>query len=40
MHSVVKIIKMNSKVDYLFPGEDYKPKQPDWDKIKNYVNVE
>ena len=31
---------MNSKVDYLFPNEDYKPKQPNWDKIKNYVDVE
>ena len=31
---------MNSKVDYLFPGEEYKPKQPNWDKVKNYVNVE
>ena len=31
---------MNSKVDYLFPGEEYKPKLPDWDKVKHYVNVE
>ena len=31
---------MNQKVDYLFPGEEYRPKQPDWDKVKNYVNIE
>ncbi len=31
---------MNSKVDYLFPGEEYKPKLPDWEKIKHYKNVE
>ena len=31
---------MNQKVDFLRPNEDYKPKQPDWDKIKDYVNVE
>jgi hypothetical protein len=31
---------MNSKVDFLFPGEEYKPKQPDFEKIKNFVNVE
>lgn len=31
---------MNQKVDYLFPGEEYRPKQPDFDRVKNYVNVE
>ena len=31
---------MNSKVDYLLPDEEYNPKQPDWDKVKNYKNVE
>ena len=31
---------MNEKVDYLFPGEEYKPKQPNWDGVRNYVNVE
>lgn len=31
---------MNDKVDYLFPNEEYKPKQPNWDKIKHYVNIE
>jgi len=31
---------MNDKVDYLFPNEEYKPKQPNWEKIKNYVNIE
>ena len=31
---------MNDKVDYLFPNEEYKPKQPDWDRIKHYKNVE
>ena len=33
---------MNSinKVDYLAPNEEYNPKQPDWDKVRNYVNVE
>jgi hypothetical protein len=31
---------MNEKVDYLFPNEEYKPKQPDWEKIKFYQNVE
>ena len=30
---------MNNKVDYLHPNEEYNPKQPDWDKVKNYVNV-
>ena len=27
-------------MDFLLPNEDYKPKQPDWDKIKDYVNVD
>ena len=31
---------MNTKVDYLFPGEDYKPKQPNYEKVRNFVNVE
>jgi hypothetical protein len=31
---------MNSKVDYLFPGEEYKPKTADWDVVKYYKNVE
>ena len=31
---------MNAKVDYLLPDEEYNPKQPDWDKVKNYKNVE
>jgi hypothetical protein len=31
---------MNEKVDYLFPGEEFRPKQPNWDKVKNYVQVE
>ena len=31
---------MNNKVDSLLPGDEYKPKQPDWDKIKTYINVE
>lgn len=31
---------MNNKVDYLFPGEEYKPKLPNYDRVKNYVNVE
>ena len=30
---------MNNKVDYLLPNEQYNPKQPNWDKIRNYVNV-
>ena len=31
----------NDKVDYLFPDDQtYNPKKPDWEKIKNYVNVE
>ena len=30
---------MNTKVDYLLPNEEYNPKQPDWDKVKNYVNI-
>ncbi len=31
----------SEKVDYLFPDEHaYNPKKPNWDKIKNYVNVE
>ena len=30
---------MNNKVDYLLPGEDYNPRQPDWDKIKHYEDV-
>ena len=34
------INKMNQKVDYLMPDEEYNPKQPDWDKVRNYVNVE
>ena len=31
-----------SKVDYLFPDDEstYAPKKPDWERIKNYVNVE
>lgn len=30
------------KVDYLFPDDQaaYNPKKPDWDRIKNYVNIE
>ena len=24
-------------MDFLRPNEEYKPKQPDWDKIKDYV---
>ena len=28
----------DSKVDYLIPGEEYRPKQPDWEKIKHYVD--
>ena len=31
---------MNSKVDYLAPNEEYNPKQPDWDKVRHYVNVD
>ena len=31
---------MNNKVDYLVPGEDYTPKQPDWERIKDYVDVD
>ena len=31
---------MNSKVDYLFPDEEYKPKLPDWEKVQHYVNVD
>ena len=31
---------MNNKVDYLVPNEEYNPKQPDWDKVRSYVNVE
>lgn len=31
---------MNSKVDYLIPGEEYKPKEPNWAKIKHYKNVD
>ena len=31
---------MNNKVDYLLPGEDYNPKQPDWEKIKHYEDVD
>ena len=31
---------MNSKVDYLLPDEEYKPKQPDWIKVSNYQNIE
>ena len=31
---------MNTKVDYLVPGEEYLPKTPDWNKIKNYINVD
>ena len=31
---------MNSKVDYLFPGEEYKPKTADWDVVKHYKNVD
>ena len=31
---------MNNKVDYLFPNEEYKPKTADFDKIKNYVDVD
>ena len=31
---------MNDKVDYLLPDEEYKPKTPDWDKVKNYMNIE
>ena len=40
-HSLVKyyLIKMNNKVDYLFPNEEYKPKTADMEKIKHYVNV-
>jgi len=30
---------MNHKVDYLLPDEEYKPKQPDWEKIQNYKNL-
>ena len=26
------------KVDYLIPGEEYNPKKPDWERIKNYVD--
>ena len=31
---------MNNKVDQLLPDEEYRPTQPDWDKVKHYVNVE
>ena len=31
---------MNNKVDYLLPNEVYSPKQPDWDKVRHYENVE
>ena len=31
---------MNNKVDYLFPGEEYNPVQPDMQKVKHYVNVD
>ena len=30
---------MNNKVDYLFPDEEYNPKQPDWERIKHYRDV-
>jgi len=38
--TLIIIIKMNNKVDYLFPGEEYKPKTADWDVVKHYKNVE
>ena len=31
---------MNNKVDFLVPGEEYNPKGPDFDKIKDYETVE
>ena len=31
---------MNNKVDYLLPDEEYSPKKPDWEKVKNYINIE
>ena len=31
---------MNNKVDYLFPDEENKPRMPDMEKVKHYVNVE
>ena len=30
---------MNNKVDHLLANEEYKPHQPDWDKVKHYVNI-
>ena len=30
---------LKDKVDYLLPGEEYTPKQPDWEKIKNYEDL-
>ena len=30
---------MDNKVDYLLPNEEYNPKQPDWEKVRNYVNI-
>jgi len=33
-------IKMNQKVDYLFPGEEFRPKTADLEKVRHYVNVE
>ena len=31
---------MNNKIDHLVPNEEYRPSQPDWDKVKHYVNIE
>lgn len=31
---------MSEKIDYLLPDEKYEPKQPDWEKIKYYKDIE
>ena len=31
---------MSNKIDYLLPGEKYEPKQPDWEKIKYYRDLD
>ena len=34
------INKMNNKVDYLFPDEEYKPVTANMEKVRHYVNIE
>jgi hypothetical protein len=31
---------MNNKVDFLNPDEPYNPRGPDWEKIRQYKDVE